>query len=134
MKEIKFYKSPFRAVRLLVLSIPFIAVSIWVLSRQDNSSVDIVMGILGTCFFSLGVIIGITNLFDRRPQIIIDEKGIWDRTTKQDIIDWDVIKDAYPLSINGQKFVPLVLDKSVRPKMFSTNGLLISLKMSEVKK
>jgi hypothetical protein len=116
MKEIKFYKSPLRAVRLIALSIPFIALGIWVLLRQDNSSIDIIMGILCTCFFGLGLIIGITNLFDHRPQIIIDEKGIWDRTTKQDVIDWDGIKDAYPLSINGQKFVPLVLDESVKTK------------------
>jgi len=116
MNEIKLYKSPLRAIRLLALSIPFIALGIWVLSRQDNSSIDIVIGILCTCFFSLGLIIGITNLFDRRPQIIINEKGIWDRTTKQEVIDWDGIKDAYPLIINRQKFVPLILDKSVKTK------------------
>jgi hypothetical protein len=116
MIEIKFYKSKWKAIRLLVLSIPFIAISIWMTFKHDSSAIDVFIGILGTCFFGLGPIIGILNLFDRRPQIIINEIGIWDRSTKQDIISWDGIKGAYPLNIYGQKTISLVLDKSVKTK------------------
>lgn len=68
------------------------------------------MGWLCTFFFGLGIPVALFQTFDRRPQIIITENGIWDRTTKQDEIKWGQIKGAYPLDIFKQKFVSLVVD------------------------
>lgn len=55
---------------------------------------------------------GFFQIFDRRPQIIITENGIWYRTTKQDEVKWEQIKGAYPLDIYKQKFVSLVVDNT----------------------
>jgi hypothetical protein len=66
-------------------------------------------------FFGLGYPIGLFHLLDRRPQIIINEIGIFDRTTYKDFINWDVIQDAYPIDISGQKFVCLVVDQKYEP-------------------
>jgi hypothetical protein len=65
--------------------------------------------------FGLGYPIGLFHLFDRRPQIIINEIGIFDRTTYKDFINWSVIQDAYPIDISGQKFVCLVVDEKYEP-------------------
>ena len=117
MTEIKLYKSPLKALKILALTIPFIAIGIWSITKIPNSSTDIFMGWLSICFFGLGIPVGIFHLFDRRPQIIINESGIWDRTTNQDLIKWEIIQKAYPININGQKFVSLVLDQSFEIKV-----------------
>lgn len=70
------------------------------------------MGWIGTCFFGLGIPIGIFQTFDKRPQIIINENGIWDRTTRQDEIKWEQVIKAYPLDIFSQKFISIVADKT----------------------
>jgi len=66
------------------------------------------MGWVSTCFFGLGIPIGLFQTFDKRPQIVITENGIWDRTTHQDEIKWEQIIEAYPIDIHGQKFISLV--------------------------
>jgi hypothetical protein len=66
-------------------------------------------------FFGLGYPVGLSHLLDRRPQILINEVGIFDRTTYKDFINWDVIQDAYPIDISGQKFVCLVVDEKYEP-------------------
>ena len=117
MTEIKLYKSPWKALKIFALTIPFIVIGIWMISKEDSDSMDIFMGWLGLCFFGLGIPVGLFHLFDRRPQIIINEQGLWDRTTKQGIIEWDIIHDAYPIHISGQKFISLKLDKSFEVKV-----------------
>jgi hypothetical protein len=66
-------------------------------------------------FFGLAYPVGLFHLLDRRPQILINEIGIFDRTTYKDFINWDVIQDAYPIDISGQKFVCLVVDEKYEP-------------------
>jgi len=116
MLEIKLYKSQRKAIRLLILSILFVAIGIWLVSTNESNLKHSIIGILCCCFFSLGVLVAFINLFDKRPQLIINETGIWDRTTKQDIINWEGINDAYPLNIYGQKFISLVLKDNVKIK------------------
>ena len=55
------------------------------------------------------------HLFDKRPQVIINEIGIYDRTTHDEFINWEIIKDAYPINIYGQHFICLLVPESFRP-------------------
>ncbi|MFC7772410.1 STM3941 family protein [Flavobacterium sp. GCM10027622] len=112
MTEVKLYKKPLKGLKIFALSIPFIAIGIFAISKEPIGTTDYIMGWICTCFFGLGIPIGLFQTFDRRPQIIITENGIWDRTTKQDEFKWEQIKSAYPLNIHQQKFVSLKLDKS----------------------
>jgi hypothetical protein len=73
------------------------------------------IGWFNVCFFGLGYPIGLFHLFDRRPQIIINELGIFDRTTYQKFINWEVIWGAYPLTISGEKFICLEVDPNYEP-------------------
>jgi hypothetical protein len=61
--------------------------------------------------FGIGYSIGIYHLLDRRPQIIINEFGVFDRTTYKDFINWEVIRGAYSIDMMGQKFVVLTVDE-----------------------
>lgn len=112
MKELKIYKATSKGLKLIGMSLPFVLIGLWMIFESELGSTNYIMGWVGTCFFGLGIPIGLIQLFDRRPQIIIDENGIWDRTTKQDEIKWEQIIDAYPLDIFDQKFVSIVSDDS----------------------
>jgi len=104
------YKKPLKGLKLLALTIPFVAIGIWMINIEPFGTLNYIMGWLGISFFGLGIPIGLFQIFDRRPQVIISENGIWDRTTKQDEIKWEQIQEAYPLDIYKQKFVSLVVD------------------------
>ena len=95
-----------------MLSIPFVAIGIWQISSNELFTFDWIMGLICTSFFSLGLFVGIFHFFDKRPQIIITEEGIWDRTTKQELIKWEEIIEAYPISISRQKFISLIVNES----------------------
>lgn len=113
MTEVKLYKTTLRGLRILALTIPFVAIGIRMIFEKSVGSFEYIMAWTGTCFFGLGIPVGIFQTFDKRPQIIINENGIWDRTTNQAEIKWEQIKRAYPLSIYRQKFVSLAVDDTL---------------------
>jgi hypothetical protein len=116
MTEIVIYKSRWRAVKILLLTLPFVAIGAWMASATGIDTSDRVIGALCILFFSLGIPVSLFHLFDRRPQIIINQTGIWDRSTKQDIINWEAIKYAYIIEIYRQEFIALMLDESFEVK------------------
>jgi hypothetical protein len=128
MTEIKLYKTPLKAIRIFLLSIPFVAIGIWQIITNEIFTFDWIMGFICTSFFGLGLVVGFFHLFDKRPQIILNENGIWDRTTKQDMIRWEQIIEAYPISINRQKFISIVTDSNY---MFKTKQYKWATRLSE---
>jgi hypothetical protein len=110
MTEVKLYKTILKGLKIFVLTIPFVVIGIWMITREPVGTTNYIMGWVITCFFGLGIPVGFFQLLDRRPQIIINESGIWDRTTNQDEVKWEQIQGAYPLNIFGQKFISLVVD------------------------
>jgi hypothetical protein len=111
MNELRFYKSPWKALRLLLLCSPFIILSTWDLFLNHSSVEPVFLNWCCLCFFGLGLPISIFNLLDRRPQIIINEIGVFDRTAYNDLVNWELIRDVYTREVNGQPFVCLVLDE-----------------------
>ncbi|MBS9463431.1 hypothetical protein KIM67_13520 [Flagellimonas sp. 389] len=109
MTEIKFYKSKRKAVRLLLLCTPFVAMGIWMLVDGN------LFGWALIAFFGLAYPVGIFNLFDKRPQIILNEIGIFDRSISQDFINWELIRNAYPFAVGRERFICLVVDEQFKP-------------------
>lgn len=64
---------------------------------------------LSICFFGLGYPFALFNLLDRRPQIIVNELGVFDRMSNTAFINWHLIDDAYLLTVHRQKFVCLII-------------------------
>ena len=114
MTEIKLYKSPWRAIKLILLCSVFVVGGYFMLNDTDAPKWAAWLNI---CFFGLGFPVGLFHLFDRRPQIIINELGIFDRTTYKKLINWEVISGAYPINISGQKFVCLLVDEEYEPSL-----------------
>ena len=109
MAEIKLYKSMAKGFKLIAMSLPFVFIGYWMISKEQPGTFNYIMGWFCALFFGLGIPIGLFSVFDKRPQIIINETGIWDRTLKQDEIKWEEITEAYPIEISRQKFISLVL-------------------------
>jgi hypothetical protein len=112
MTEVKLYKSTLKGLKIFALTIPFVAIGLWMISARSSGYFEYILGWFCICFFGIGILVGLFHTFDRRPQIIINENGIWDRTTNEDAIQWELIKDAYPLDMGGEKFICLVVDDS----------------------
>ena len=101
-----------RAVIIIVGGAAFVALGICGLLLWDMPPL-MAWSCIG--FFSLCFPAGIFHLRDRRPQIIINELGIFDRLASKEAIPWGVIKDAYIISVHGQKFICLVVDDRYEP-------------------
>ena len=110
--EYKIYKSPWKAVKLILLSSIFVFAGFFLLKDPGSPKW---IGWLSVLFFGLGYPIGLFQLFDRRPQIIINEVGIFDRTIHKDFINWEIIKDAYLVEVHKQKFICLKVDEQFEP-------------------
>jgi hypothetical protein len=100
MTEIKFYKSKWKAIRLILLSLPLVAASIFLLHKSDANNT---LSWFCICFFGLGIPFGLFNLLDNRPELVLDENGIFDRMSygifskkpARDPVRWDWITDVY---------------------------------------
>ena len=66
-------------------------------------------------FFGLGVVAGLMQLFDRRPQIIVNDVGVFDRMMHHEFINWEIIRDVYPAEVHRQPFICLVVDAAFEP-------------------
>jgi hypothetical protein len=110
MTEIKLYKSSWKGIRLIALSLPFVLLGLWMISKEQKGTFDYIMGWCSVSFFGLGIPLGIFVLFDKRPQIIINENGVFDSTLKQGEIKWEQIIEAYPIDIHNQKFISIVVN------------------------
>lgn len=110
MTEIKLYKTTIKGLKIIGMCLPFVAIGLWFITQEPIGTTNYIIGWVSTCFFGLGIPVGLFQTFDRRPQIIISENGIWDRTTNQDEVKWEQIIEAYPLDIFEQKFISIVTD------------------------
>ncbi|MBC6697541.1 STM3941 family protein [Hymenobacter sp. BT190] len=99
-------------MKLLLGSGAFVALGIFLL-RQPGTPSWVAWSCIG--FFGLGIPGGLYQLLDRRPQIIINEVGIFDRTTYHSFINWDIIQNAYLVRVHGQKILCLVVSAEFEP-------------------
>jgi len=90
--EITLYKSPKKAFKLILVSSAVVVCALLSLVTFDVPT-RAWYPIIGVC--GLGYPVAIFHLFDRRPQIVINEIGIFDPRTCKDFINWDVIQRAY---------------------------------------
>ncbi len=114
MKEIKIYKSKWRAIKLILLCSIFVVLGLWGIRTGSMPTwvAWLNIGLFGLCYP-----IGLFHLFDKRPQIIINQTGIFDRMV------------GYLINIFRQKFICLVLDENFKPlqtqsKLFQQAAIL----------
>ena len=113
MNEIKIYKSAWKGVKFILVSSLFVIPSIFFLVNGEET--ERLKFLLCIGFFGLGYPLGLSFILDRRPQIILNETGIFVRNLSDKIINWEIIKDAYPARINKQHFICLKVDDEYSP-------------------
>lgn len=99
----------FRAARrkLLVLllgSLAFVASGVFILVTGRGVGPTLT-GLAGIAFFGMCAVVAIVQLFDARPRLVIDERGVLDRTLKVGIIAWADILDAEAMRVSNQPFI-----------------------------
>lgn len=107
MDIIEYHSSKTRYLFTLVLSIFLIALGIFVIIDAD----ELIVGLVVTGFFSLAVPICIKELLDTKPRLIIDDKGITDRTLGVGKILWSDIQAAELNMIRHNAFIGLKVDE-----------------------
>lgn len=70
---------------------------------------------LSLCFFGLSIPTALFIFFDKQPQIIVNEIGIFDRMAYKEMVNWELVQDAYRLDIHGQRIMCIVLDQKAIP-------------------
>lgn len=110
MAEIKLYKTTTKGLKLIAMSLPFVLLGLWMITEEPHGSANYIIGWCCVCFFGLGIPIGLYQALDKRPQIIISENGIWDRTSNQDEVKWEQILEAYPVELFDEKLISIATD------------------------
>ncbi|MGI4738941.1 MAG: STM3941 family protein [Janthinobacterium lividum] len=111
MPEFRLYKSPAKAIKLLLGCAAFVALGVLLL-RAPDAPAWVAWSSIG--FFGLGTPVSIFQLLDRRPQIIINEVGIFDCTAHRDFINWEIIQDAYLAEAHRQVLICLLVDEAFK--------------------
>jgi hypothetical protein len=111
MKEIVIRTSVWKSILFLAGCLLFVIGGIFIISSGKGSKSTLV-GILGIVFFGFGFFVLLRQGLDRRPRIIIDEKGVTDRTLGVGRIDWEDIDAVQLTSVFSNNFVVLQLNNN----------------------
>ena len=115
MESIELYSSKKKSLLLLLGSITFVALGIWLLLEADNLTVwkarnPILtrgIGIASILFFGLGIFIGIKRLIKSEIALIIDSKGLNVNPKKSltEFIKWSDINGFEEIKIQSTRIV-----------------------------
>ena len=75
----------------------------------ETSATGAIVGWANIVFFGGAALLFARELVDPRPRLVIDDRGIFDRTLWVGVIDWHDITDAYVRSAHGHAFICLSL-------------------------
>jgi hypothetical protein len=109
MKPIIIKNSIWLHILLIIACLAFVAAGILIIKLMPGKQL---VGWLAIIFFGGGALLPLWLIADRRPRLIIDEKGIYDRTLHIDKIPWNEIEGAYKKSVGNQDFICLKLRDS----------------------
>jgi hypothetical protein len=111
-QEIKLYKSPKKALKVILLCSIFVLPSLYVVITNEDPKLIYWAALL---FFGLGYIAGFYQIFDKSVQVIITKDSIYDKTLKIAPIPWGKIVEANLINTSGQEFISLRLEENYNP-------------------
>lgn len=111
--KVVIYQSKKKAM-MITFSSPILAFIGWLFLRYaDNTTAGWSFIILaGLC-----LLYGVGIWFDRKPYLILTEKGIIDLSVIREEIEWEAIRQVGSFYFRGQFFVSLLLDRSYKPAL-----------------
>lgn len=112
-REIELYKSKRKAMMLLLVCLVGMAIGLWVLLNSDKAVAGWSIIILS----GMGLIFALGTWLDRKPRILINEKGIGDLSMAGEVIEWEVMHDASFFDFRGQTYLRIVTSKDYKPSL-----------------
>jgi len=101
-------------LRYLVASIGFTACGIFLMNGPRKPA-DVSTGLDGILFFGFCALVAAWQLLTDRPQVVIDDRGVFMRSARLGLIPWNEILDAQVLKGQGMEVIWLQL---ADPKRF----------------
>lgn len=99
----------------LISSLIFVTLGIWIIAARPDVgnvifNIPIIKygaGIASMIFFGFGAVVFIRRLTDKKPALIIDNKGIMDNSTAvaAGLIPWEDITHIYTRQVMNRKFI-----------------------------
>lgn len=111
--EIVIYKSRKKAIIIIVTGF-VLAIIGWLFFQFTYNDVA---GWSFVILAVLSVILGLGNWFDRKPYIILTERGITETTTIREEIEWSAIHQVDEFFYFGQYFIRLLVDRGYKPSL-----------------
>jgi hypothetical protein len=107
MTPISIKASRLKYTLLLIVSIGFVAGGVFIVGHSASDEAWI--GWMNIVFFGAGIPLFSWQILDARPRLVIDDRGVFDRTLGVGVIPWSEITGAYVKSISGNDFICLEL-------------------------
>jgi len=112
MSTIQIYNKPIKVLPYCVISIAFVSIGIWLMLTSKDAS-NFYIGLAALCFFGLCLGVSIYVLFDKSPQIVLSEKGIWNKQVKLSVIHWENIQNVATVRVFAQAFIAIKVNESI---------------------
>ena len=101
-----------RYAALFVLNLVLLFASLWMLTwPQVRNTPTGLLGGVATLFMVASAPFLLWQVFDRRPYLIVDQRGILYRPFGSDVIPWSAITDFHLKSVTGTTLIDLELDR-----------------------
>ncbi len=108
-----------KALLIIAASVAFVIACAWLWTIADTQTdrppaVMKAVSVIGIVFFSLGMVVGVKKLFDKRPGLIIDDQGIQDNTGlgKGRFIAWTNITGFKLIEIKRTKLISVFVNNA----------------------
>lgn len=111
--KIVIYKSRKKATVITIAGLILGAIALVFFGYVD----DDVFGWIFAIAAGLVLVLGIGNLMNREPQIILSETGISEQTVIHEEIEWDAIVSVDDFWFRGQDFIRLLLPRNYKPQL-----------------
>src|SRR5215469_11642791 len=108
METLVISNSRWKYLLLLVASLGFVGAGVLILQNERSTGAGWIAW-SSILFFGACAAVFIWQLFDSRPRLKLDDRGVEDRTLGVGVIPWCEITDAYVKSIKSNDFVCLVV-------------------------
>lgn len=138
MQEIKIQLSKTKLVAILLGSVLFVVIGFWMLQYSDRMHklaplLIQIIAIAATLLSGLCGLYAIIKLFDNKPGLVINDKGIFDNSSaiNTGLIKWENITHVYISEISGQEFLTIEVNNAEELFLRQTGLKKLMLKWSK---
>ncbi|MFY8003493.1 MAG: STM3941 family protein, partial [Chitinophagaceae bacterium] len=107
-----FYNKPIKVLPYIAISLAFVSIGIWLLLTSNEIS-NFYVGLATLIFFGFCLGVSIYVFVDKKPQIILSEKGIWHKQVKLTLLHWENIQNVATIHVFAQPFIAIKVDESI---------------------